>query len=207
MVRTMATMLCAHCPKPRTVDCEIPAKALVAKYPFLKSVHSWKTYIYNRCVNINRKRPSETSTIPKRLNLSGKITHHSYPSLSIEMDDEASHLRNITLLKNEMLKTSNQTNLCELWKRTFTKRRKDILNDPKLVVDLCDEYPVLRKTSFISIEFELILQKNHLKEQFKTNWKKWKFAILEYAKATTKPSLSLRNAFREESDIGNKIVT
>ena len=78
------------------------------------------------------------------------------------MDDEASHLRNITLLKNEMLKTSNQRNLCELWKRTFTKRRKDILNDPKLVVDLCDEYPVLRKTSFVSLYLSMYLISTHL---------------------------------------------
>ena len=66
------------------------------------------------------------------------------------------------VLKSEMLKTGNQRNLCELWKRTFTKRRKDILNDPKLMVDLCDEYPVLRKTSFVSLYLSMYLISTHL---------------------------------------------
>lgn len=44
MVRTFATMLCTFVTRPRTVDCEIPARALVTKYPFLKSVVSFVIY-------------------------------------------------------------------------------------------------------------------------------------------------------------------
>uniref|UniRef100_A0A1X7SLK8 Uncharacterized protein n=1 Tax=Amphimedon queenslandica TaxID=400682 RepID=A0A1X7SLK8_AMPQE len=44
MVRTLATMLCTFVTRPKTADCEIPAKALVAKYPFLKSVVSFVIY-------------------------------------------------------------------------------------------------------------------------------------------------------------------
>lgn len=40
MVRTVATMLCAFTTKPRVIDCEIPARALIEKYPFLKRVVS-----------------------------------------------------------------------------------------------------------------------------------------------------------------------
>ena len=68
------------------------------------------------------------------------------------MDDEASHNRNVALLKDQIAKTRiDHNNIQILMRRTFPRRRMSILDGHvyNLVLDVVDEYPVLRKPSFV----------------------------------------------------------
>lgn len=118
-------------------------------------------------------------------------------------------------LKKEMVHGKNSLKLKDLWKKTFVHRRRDILENPRLTVQICEEYPLYRKASFVScfcgyglqghiqtlqvsLEFELIQHKNGLKSLFVKNWITWQAAILCYAKDTRNPSMVLRHALRNE---------
>ena len=48
------------------------------------------------------------------------------------------------------------------------------------------------------MEFELILQRVNLKEEFLLNWSTWQTAIVKYAKNHNRPSDGLKYALREQ---------
>ena len=55
------------------------------------------------------------------------------------------------LLKQENAKVKpNMDSVKELMIRTFPRRRKWILDEEHLVVDICQEYPFLRKQTIVS---------------------------------------------------------
>lgn len=102
--------------------------------------------------------------------------------MQLESDDDSDIL--MSELKKEMVHGKNSLKLKDLWKKTFFHRRRDILENPRLTVQICEEYPLYRKASFVScfcgyglqghiqvsLEFELIQHKNGLKSLFVKNW-------------------------------------
>ena len=112
--------------------------------------------------------------------------------MQLESDDDSDIL--MSELKKEMIHGKNSLKLKDLWKKTFVHRR-DILENPRLTVQICEEYPFYRKASFVScfcgyglqghiqtlqvsLEFELIQHKNGLKSLFVKNWITCQAAIL-----------------------------
>lgn len=79
------------------------------------------------------------------------LSKHPYPSLTLSCDDDTAHERHIKLLKQENGKLKpNMESVKELMIRTFPRRRKWILDEEHLVVDICQEYPFLRKQTIVS---------------------------------------------------------
>ena len=118
--------------------------------------HSWTNYIYTRCQNVNRKskasgreETSEPPTPTKRYKIDPE--KHSYPSLPTNSEDETSILRNISLLKQELAKSKpNFDAVTSLMSRTFSFRRKHILDTVQRVDDIVTECPCLSKPAYVS---------------------------------------------------------
>ena len=67
------------------------------------------------------------------------------------------------MLSQEMEKLKpNMDTVKELMLRTFTRRRKWILDEPHLVVDICRKYPFLKKKAIVSKQEGEILVVNLL---------------------------------------------
>ena len=93
-------------------------------------------------------------------------------------------------------KPSNQI-LKSLMARMCAVRRSAVLNgDFACVLDLLEEYPVLKRSSYVSqtkfylfdclnlqakLEFELIMQHPNMKEEFDGNFHNWAKAVIMYA--------------------------
>ena len=116
---------------------------------------SWADYLYTKCHNLNREPPgksgssSSSSDIPrpKRIKLT---TKHDYPNLE-EVEDEVSNQRNKELLRNELIKVKpNKEALTSFMRRTASVRRKCILDGGQGVREICEEWPLLKKYSFVS---------------------------------------------------------
>ena len=73
---------------------------------------------------------------------------HPCPSLQLELNDECDIL--MSELKKEMVHGKDSIKLKDLWKKTFVKRRRDILENPRLTIQICEEYPLYHKASFVS---------------------------------------------------------
>lgn len=72
-----------------------------------------------------------------------------YPSLG-EIEDETAYERNLSLLKEQVSKAKvNSDTVRALMKRTFNRRRKDIIEGHKSVQELVEEFPMLRKAVFV----------------------------------------------------------
>ena len=77
-------------------------------------------------------------------------TCHTYPTLEADTEDDVSHQRNIGQMKKLLEKSKpNHTILKDLMQRTFKKRRSLIIEEAKPVVEICDEYPLLRKSNYV----------------------------------------------------------
>ena len=116
------------------------------------SQDSWTQFIYTRCQNTNRKSSSSNSApAPKKAKL-GSTDRHSYASVSVPDDDEEAYKRNVSILKQEVLKPKAQTEVVKnLVRRTFSGRRTHILEDQPSVESLVDTFPHLKKTNYVSI--------------------------------------------------------
>lgn len=118
--------------------------------------HSWTYYISTRLQNVNRKskasgreETSEPPTPTKRCKVDPE--KHSYPSLPINSEDETAILCNISLLKQELAKSKpNFDAVTSLMSRTFSYRRKHILDTVQRVDDIVGEYPCLSKPAYVS---------------------------------------------------------
>ena len=117
--------------------------------------YSWQEYIYTKCQNINRKPPGSSdgeSAEPsaKRSKLENR-TLHSYPSIDVGLEDEESNKRNLSLLIAEVQESNpSTTRVKELMRRTFHQRRKWILEENNTVQAICEKYPVLKMSSYVS---------------------------------------------------------
>ena len=79
------------------------------------------------------------------------IGKHPYPAIAFSMDDEDSHTREMDLLKAELAKPkSDMDRAKQLMCRTFTRRRRWLLEEERPVADICTEYPFLRRLSIVS---------------------------------------------------------
>ena len=76
---------------------------------------------------------------------------HAYPSMCANFDDETSHERFKQQLSKESEKAKpSKDHLIELMKRTFGRRRSWILDEAASVKEICREYGLLKKGSFVS---------------------------------------------------------
>lgn len=157
--------------------CSTVAKALIAKYEFLKDTegdgevcvfvyahktevvnfciymlqHSWKWFLYYRTQNINRssKQDGITCNKAKRPRLEDHAAH-LYPPLHGE--DEVSYGRNLELLKAELLRSKPRTDtLKDLMSRTFANRWSAYVdrNDPATLLEYLSLFPLLKKTTYV----------------------------------------------------------
>ena len=117
--------------------------------------HSWTNFIYTRCQNINRKskNPQSDQDEGSRASKKSKIApeKHSYPSLTMDEDDDVAFERNVSLMKHELGKQKLQSaSIFSLMERTFTRRRQCMLDDCKSVKEICEKYPCLSKSIYVS---------------------------------------------------------
>lgn len=105
-----------------------------------------------KCQNINRGPPkSEPSAKHPQITKNATTYSHAYPTLSAAIDDDVSHERHVTKLKQEVLKVKGNIEVMkDLMERTYGMRHKWILSDVKPVTEICDEYPLLQKANFVS---------------------------------------------------------
>ena len=79
-------------------------------------------------------------------------SNHEYPSTLVEIEDDTTHKRNYDALILEGVKPSPKADvLMDLMKRTFGRRRLWILESEQLVLKICEEYPPLKKSSYVSL--------------------------------------------------------
>ena len=65
-------------------------------------------------------------------------------------DDDVAHECNMTLLKHEMVKSKLNVEKCkELMRHTFGRRRQSILSEAIPLDEICMQYPLLRKPTFV----------------------------------------------------------
>ena len=198
-----------------------PATKLVICCCFLQ--HSWKYFIYYRCQNVNRKSKSicDSSPSTKRLKLD-KQPAHSCPQMV--PDDEIAFGRNLEILSAEVIKSKPRTDvLKDMMKRTFPNRWDLYLNrsHPPTLSGYLSEYPLLKKTSYVSKvitcmfgvncctllfiellcmsfhiqlaqDFGLVCQKAGLKELFDESFPQWAHAVVKYCKEAQNRTTSLQ---------------
>lgn len=117
--------------------------------------YSWQEFIYTKCQNINRKPPgssaAESAEPPAKRSKLENRTLHNYPSINVELEDEESNKRNLSLLVAEVLESNPSTaRVKELMRRTFHQRRKWILEETNTVQAICEKYPVLKMSAYVS---------------------------------------------------------
>lgn len=126
-----------------------PVVAISILSTFYVMQHSWKQFSYVRCLNTNRKTKGGIDNTPKSKRVKVESSEkHSYPPLTADPEDNVSDAQNVNAISKTKL---NHEAIRELSKRTFHRRRLAILNDPspRSVRDITDEYPALRKVSFV----------------------------------------------------------
>lgn len=116
--------------------------------------YSWADFIYTRCQNVNRKTKSSgpSDEMPSTPSKKSKIDpeKHSYPPLSLDVEDEVSLQRNMTLLQQELSKPKPHfDSVASLMYRTFPQRRQWILNNTERVGDIIEKYPFLSKSVYV----------------------------------------------------------
>lgn len=71
--------------------------------------------------------------------------------MTLSCDDDVAYDRHMKMLMQEVEKLKpNMDNVKELMLRTFVRRRKWILDESHLVVDIYKKYPFLKKKSIVS---------------------------------------------------------
>ena len=77
-------------------------------------------------------------------------TIRAYPLLEGNIEDDVSHERSLQQIKKVLQSAKpNHEILKDLMARTFGRRRTSILDDVKPVDEICSEYPLLRKCSYV----------------------------------------------------------
>ena len=67
-------------------------------------------------------------------------------------EDDVAHARNLTTLQSQLEKSKgSMVEVSKLIARTFKYRRNWILSDMHRVCEMCDKYPFLQKTKFVSL--------------------------------------------------------
>ena len=129
----------------------------------------------------------------------------------------------MTLLKHEMAKSKLNVDKCkELMRHTFGKRRQSILSEAIPLDEICMQYPLLRKPTFVrtcryfvyivrspyivhlqlTLEFQLIMNSEVDSASFEEEWNKWEPIEIEYATSYHHKPATLKRALRDfdESD-------
>jgi hypothetical protein len=165
---------------------------------------------------LNRKQENKSpdSNAPAKRQKVDK-SNHEYPSTLVEIEDDTTHKRNYDALILEGAKPSPKVDvLMDLMKRTFGRRRLWILESERLVLRICEDYPPLKKSSYVSLfkftikndhcmyaqimqEFEMIMSRNGLFEVFESSWPKWETAVLGYATGTKNKTQGLCSALKD----------
>ena len=71
--------------------------------------------------------------------------------MSADRDDVIDLKRHISTLKREIAKVNPNTDVTrDLMQYTYGKHRQCLLSDVKPVVEICTEYPLLKKAHFVS---------------------------------------------------------
>lgn len=112
--------------------------------------------MYTKCQNLNRKsvKSSSDSDAPAKRRKIDK-SHHDYPSSVVEIEDDTSHQRNLDALMQEVSKSNPRSNVMkDLMKRTYGRRRQWILEEERLVSEICADYPPLRKAPYVSLFYQ-----------------------------------------------------
>ena len=100
---------------------------------------------------MNRERKMEPSAKRQKLLSCRTTSFHSYPMINEEEDSET-YQRNLIKLDKEIgLKKPSVGILKELMKRLYSGRRKWVLQVANTSQDIWTKFPLLRKTSFVSL--------------------------------------------------------
>ena len=74
----------------------------------------------------------------------------TYPLLEENIEDDISHERNLQQIKKILQSAKPNHEICkDLMARTFVRRRSSIMDNVKPVDEICFEYPLLRKSSYV----------------------------------------------------------
>ena len=84
-----------------------------------------------------------------------ELGKHPYPSITLACDDDVAYERHMRMLNQEMEKL--KPNMKELMLRTFTRRRKWILDESHLVVNICEMKKKAIVSEFISCSYVSVL--------------------------------------------------
>ena len=113
--------------------------------------NSWKYFIYNRTQNLNRAGANEDQPSPSKKRKTINIERHVYPPLPPSSEDNESLTRNKKLLIDEIAKPKpNVQILKDLMFRTYEKRTEWIRSECPPLSTILKEYPLLKKSSFVS---------------------------------------------------------
>ena len=116
--------------------------------------NSWKYFIYNRTQNLNRPGSSSMNEDQPSPSKRRKFTNqekHAYPPLPPLSEDQESFARNQKLLMNEIGKPkANVQILKNLMFRTYERRTEWIRSECPTLTTILEEYPLLKKSSFVS---------------------------------------------------------
>lgn len=109
-------------------------------------------FIYVKCQNVNRPGPTTSGPTPKRPKLSQKSNNaHSYPNVE-DGEDEVAYNRNLNLMGKELKdKHPSSIKLKELMVRTFSHRRKWVVDGAVSAKEIWTKFPLLKKPTFVSV--------------------------------------------------------
>jgi hypothetical protein len=205
MVQTLTVMLMSMVQRPSLRHCLIVSQAVHKKYPFLgdeTSENAWKWFLYTRAQNVNRKDEINSVAPVSKKTKHSDMAKHSYPIIPPSADDHVSNQRNIQLLLDETLKPKPRLEvLKELLVRTYPYRREKTLAGPIVSVgEMIKEIPALKKSSCMTIEFELIVQRKGVREEFDEELLLWTTAILNYCKNTQTKSTPIKKILSKIED-------
>ena len=174
-------MLLSSIPHPTIDDCAIPAKALVAKYPFLadaiedgRTSHvsyflifmvflfsvcldfqfAWMKFIAQRCSNVNRGSSGDEPR-PKRGKKETSREKHLYLEdfdSIVARDTPSAFDQNYKKMMAELSKSNpNADVLNDLMEQTYSMRRKAILTGDFFISDIIEKYTLLKKPKHVRL--------------------------------------------------------
>ena len=148
---------------------------------------------------MNKK--SSDASPPKKLKID--IKKHDYPAIPPAADDEVSNERNLELLKEECKKSKLcSESIKSLMARTYTLRSAVLNGDYPNTLSILDDFPMLKMCTYVrdfviciiisilifdnlnqvKLEFELVMQGKHIKEEFDEQLIIWSKATILYCK-------------------------
>jgi len=169
---------------------------------------AWKWFIYTRCQNINRNTRNDDDdgvSQPRKKRKVDSFLKHEYPTIPDNAEDEVSTRSNLNHLEEEWAKDPKIRDMQKvktLFIRTHNHRRGDILSmKDTTALSIFLKYPMLKKCLFVSnysivdfnnlcvhdftqakVEFQLIMQRPEIKEEFDEEFILWSKAVVNYCK-------------------------